>query len=324
MCRAVNRSITTDEFKAPLGRVGCDTSLLLLESSLEAIKNATGGKKLDFILISDDFSAHEVNVDEHHILEAMTKTANMTHAVIANIPVFPVVGLHDYVVPFSLPNTSDWYQTILYHWEPLIICDGCEGHAHKSTTSNTLRETFLMGGYYNASIADGKMILIVLNTIYWHHRSNQDDPQVRKTALNQMTWFESQLESADGLGKKVLITSHIPPGVDVDEHEPFWLPSFTERYMDLVVGKYHKVIAGQLFGHMHKDDFRLQTQASDFDSVSNDTRKYFALIAPSLSPDYKSNPAFRVMTLDKKSMSLCDYNQYYIDLGLTKGKGVAL
>lgn len=83
----------------------------------------------------------------------MTKTANMTHAVIANIPVFPVVGLHDYVVPFSLPNTSDWYQTILYHWEPLIICDGCEGHAHKSTTSNTLRETFLMGGYYNASIA---------------------------------------------------------------------------------------------------------------------------------------------------------------------------
>lgn len=75
---------------------------------------------------------------------------------------------------------------------------------------------------------------------------------------------------------------------------------------------------------MHKDEFRLQTQASDFDSVSNDTRKSFALIAPSLSPDYKSNPAFRVMTLDKKSMSLCDYNQYYIDLGLTKGKGVAL
>ena len=52
MCRAANGSIKTAEFKAPLGRIGCDTPLLLLESSLEAIKNATEGTKLNFILIS--------------------------------------------------------------------------------------------------------------------------------------------------------------------------------------------------------------------------------------------------------------------------------
>lgn len=33
--------------------------------------------------------------------------------------------------------------------------------------------------------------------------------------------------------------------VDVDDHEPFWLPCFTKRYMDLVGGRYHKVIAGE-------------------------------------------------------------------------------
>lgn len=33
--------------------------------------------------------------------------------------------------------------------------------------------------------------------------------------------------------------------VDVEDHEPFWLPSFTKRYMDLVGGRYHKVIAGE-------------------------------------------------------------------------------
>lgn len=33
--------------------------------------------------------------------------------------------------------------------------------------------------------------------------------------------------------------------VDVNNHEPFWLPSFTKRYMDLVGGRYHKVIAGE-------------------------------------------------------------------------------
>lgn len=52
ICRAANGSIKTAEFKAPLGRIGCDTPLLLLESSLEAIKNATEGTKLNFILIS--------------------------------------------------------------------------------------------------------------------------------------------------------------------------------------------------------------------------------------------------------------------------------
>lgn len=66
--------------------------------------------------------------------------------------------------------------------------------------------------------------------------------------------------------------------------------------------------AGQLFGHMHKDDFRLQLLDS------SDIKKSFALIAPSLSPDFNSNPAFRVMSLDKEALSLVDYNQYYMDL----------
>lgn len=108
---------------------------------------------LPFFIFVGDFSAHEVDVDEQHILEAMIRTANETHAVFPDIPVFPVIGLHDYLVPLTLPNTSDWYNSILSPWEPLMIYDGSVGDASKSTFSNTLRETFLEGGYYNASIA---------------------------------------------------------------------------------------------------------------------------------------------------------------------------
>ena len=106
-----------------------------------------------FLIFVGDFSAHEVDVDEQHILEAMIRTANETHAVFPDIPVFPVIGLHDYLVPLTLPNTSDWYNSVLSPWEPLMIYDGSAGDASKSTFSNTLRETFLEGGYYNASIA---------------------------------------------------------------------------------------------------------------------------------------------------------------------------
>lgn len=108
---------------------------------------------LPFFIFVGDFSAHEVDVDEQHILEAMIRTANETHAVFPDIPVFPVIGLHDYLVPLTLPNTSDWYNSVLSPWEPLMIYDGSAGDASKSTFSNTLRETFLEGGYYNASIA---------------------------------------------------------------------------------------------------------------------------------------------------------------------------
>ena len=43
-------------------------------------------------------------------------------------------------------------------------------------------------------------------------------------------------------------------------------------------------------------------------------KRSFALLAPSLSPDYKSNPAFRMMSLNKEALSLVDYSQYYMDL----------
>ena len=72
---------------------------------------------------------------------------------------------------------------------------------------------------------------------------------------------------------------------------------------------------------MHKDDFRLQTLESNKSSDSSDRKKSFALIAPSLTPDYKSNPAFRVITLDKQALSVTDYDQFYIDLVLATGTG---
>ena len=63
---------------------------------------------------------------------------------------------------------------------------------------------------------------------------------------------------------------------------------------------------------MHKDDFRLQLLDSNRDSLN--MKKSFALLAPSLSPDYKSNPAFRMMSLDKEALSIVDYIQFYMDL----------
>ena len=59
--------------------------------------------------------------------------------------------------------------------------------------------------------ADEKMVVLVLNTMYWND-NGYTDPLVNKIAENQFEWFENQLQLAKKEGKKVLIMSHIPPG----------------------------------------------------------------------------------------------------------------
>ena len=49
---------------------------------------------------------------------------------------------------------------------------------------------------------DGTMTLLVLNSMYWTKGLWKSDAYFRETAATQMDW----------LNKKVLITSHIPPG----------------------------------------------------------------------------------------------------------------
>ena len=61
------------------------------------------------------------------------------------------------------------------------------------------------------SFPGGKMILLVLNTMYWND-NRYTDPLVEQIAENQMQWFSNQLQLAKDQGKRVLIMSHIPPG----------------------------------------------------------------------------------------------------------------
>ena len=71
--------------------------------------------------------------------------------------------------------------------------------------------------------------------------------------------------------------------------------------------------AGQLFGHIHKDDMRFQRLNEDkFDGYSS-----FLLTAPGITPLYRNNPGFRLVSFDKEKQLLTNYDQYYMDLVLS-------
>ena len=69
---------------------------------------------------------------------------------------------------------------------------------------------------------------------------------------------------------------------------------------------------GQLYGHIHKDDFHVQRTSEG---------KAYALLAPSVSPVYRNNPAFRIVSCDKQG-SILDYDQQYMDLVMATGNVV--
>ena len=89
------------------------------------------------------------------VLHNIAEVSSQIHYRFQNIPIFPMIGNNDLPGHYILPNSSnDWYQKLLSLWGPLILCPDCPGYAKSPTTQQAvLQESFLEGGYYNASIA---------------------------------------------------------------------------------------------------------------------------------------------------------------------------
>lgn len=304
---------STAKYFAPYGRVGCDSPVYLVENSFDAMRNVTTEEDVNFILITGDLSGHKMWTNysgPERVLDNIASVSGKIHSMFPNIPIFPLIGNNDLPGHYILPNSSnDWYQRLLAYWEPLILCSGCPGYAKNLN----LQKSFLEGGYYNASIAGGKIALLVLNSLYWSFGVERS-VEIDQKASQQLVWLESQLMLARARGQKAMLASHIPAGVDTYDSKPFWFSNYTDIYARIVVNNYSDTIIGQFFAHTHKDDYRLQEFSRDHTVSPQGLTKSFALIAPSISPVYHNNPAFRIVSIDKLRLSLMDYTQYYMDL----------
>ena len=152
----------------------------------------------------------------------------------------------------------------------------------------------------------------MLNTNYWSAKSYHINKNVTITGDIQLEWLTQQLNSATEKNQKVIISGHIPPGVSAYDGVSFWMKNYTEAYISLTTNISTDII-GQLYGHIHADRFKLQYR-NDALNMSTSRDKSYLLTAPSLTPVYGSNPAFRVFDYDSQRESLVDYHQYYIDL----------
>ena len=109
---------------------------------------------------------------------------------------------------------------------------------------------------------------------------------------------------------------HIPPGMDAYNSSraqcknpvSFWQAKYSTEFGALM-NAYSDVVQLAFAGHIHMDDFRVTVAGAPSLPLR---------ITPSVSPIFKNNPAFSVMTYNVATASVSDITTYFLALSSPK------
>lgn len=353
---------------APYGRFGCDAPPLLFDSATAHMKSVDAAPA--FILVSGDLAAHHLCGNATYLtpcgsplgghLEAVRAIQMVVASLRKQFPDAPIVSLYGnndvpnhYVTPLGSLG-KEWRDEMLDIWKPAAMCADCKSASAKLPESAGDWSMWETTGAYSVRVGPSPGFrVIALNTLLFgtleRYNLTQSGGMADQKAAAEamMTWFEATLADADTAGERVIISSHMPPGMQPYSDSAVWDAPWVARYMD-AVAKHAKAVAGQLYGHFHYDTFRVlgDAPASAADAAVADAaaarappgagaragvrgltsgpesgfatagvpRAGAVLMAPSISPVNRNNPAFRRMLINKTGMVVSDYEQYWLDL----------
>ncbi|XP_036172905.1 acid sphingomyelinase-like phosphodiesterase 3a isoform X1 [Myotis myotis] len=290
----------------PFGDVMCDSPYHLILSAFDFIKNS--GQEASFMIWTGDSPPH-VPVYELSTDTVIMVIANMTTTVqtlFPNLQVFPALGNHDYWPQDQLPAfTSKVYSAVANLWKPWLDEEAIQ--------------TLKKGGFYSQKVSTNPNLRIIsLNTNLYYGPDivtlNRSDP------ANQFEWLENTLNISQQNNEKVYIIAHIPVG-----YLPYSMGTtamrelYNEKLID-IFRKYSNVIAGQFYGHTHKDS--IMVLSDEKGSPINS-----AFVAPAVTPvkgalqKETNNPGVRLFQYDPHDYKLLDMLQFYLNLTDANLKG---
>ncbi|XP_027254243.2 acid sphingomyelinase-like phosphodiesterase 3a [Cricetulus griseus] len=290
----------------PFGDVMCDSPYQLILSAFDFIKNS--GQEASFMIWTGDSPPH-VPVPELSTGTVIKVITNMTMTIqnlFPSLQVFPALGNHDYWPQDQLPiATSKVYSAVADLWKPWL----------DEEAISTLRK----GGFYSQKVANNPDLRIIsLNTNLYYGPNvmtlNKTDP------ANQFEWLENTLNSSLQNKEKVYIIAHVPVGyLPYATDTPAVRQYYNEKLVD-IFRKYSSVIAGQFYGHTHRDSLMVLSdrQGSPINS---------AFVAPAVTPvkgvlqKETNNPGVRLFQYKPDDYALLDMLQYYLNLTEANLKG---
>ncbi|XP_026184498.1 sphingomyelin phosphodiesterase [Mastacembelus armatus] len=273
----------------------CDLPLRTVENLLA---NAARAGPWDWVYWTGDIPAHNIwsQTRKQQLLELTVISRLVQKYLGPNVTVYPAVGNHESTPVNSFPppfvhgnRSSAWlYDTMAEEWAAWL----------PEQALKTLR----YGGFYTVEVQPG-LRLVSLNMNFCARENfwlmvNSTDP------ANQLQWLVHILQASEDKGEKVHIIGHIPPGM--------CLGSWGWNYYH-IVNRYESTIAGQFFGHTHRDEFQMF-----YDEATMTRPLGVAFIAPSATTFINLNPGYRVYYIDGNyqgsSRLVIDHENYILNL----------
>lgn len=286
------------------GQLGCDAPVeLLKETLLQAASDAVDDDY--FVILTGDLCRHGTDQLEEPGPETQAILSNVSlllHETLGEISVIPSLGNNDV--------TPDYYLDVSDPTELLsMVTNGLESLLE----SDLERNTFLKGGYLARNVSD-TLTVVSLNTILYSTSHIPIDDDLVDDPLGQFEWLENQLNLACGRGRFVYLVGHIPPAMGSYRHSQLWHAPYLEKYYS-ILQRTAPCITGQLFGHLHADEFRWIQPSLTFNFEDDTGLSYPLWLASSISPIYGSNPSYRWVSYETELASgILDFETHYMNL----------
>ncbi|KAF8478320.1 sphingomyelin phosphodiesterase [Gautieria morchelliformis] len=283
----------------PFGNHKCDSPADLATSLLDAMNQIASQSR--FSIFTGDViegATWLVNKSEG-LVDLSAWNSQMASKVGA--PVYGAIGNHDTAPVNSFPR-SDTNTTMDSQWVFDTQSEGWARWIHR-TAANELDHT---SGSYAIIVPGTDLRIISVNTQYWYPQNlwlyDTDNMPVDPNGI--LSFIVTQLQAAEDAGQRAWIIGHIPAGKADIFHDQ-------SNYYDQIVQRYINTIAGQFFGHSHKDQFEIAY--SDFNNQNPDTADSIALICPALTPT-SGNPAFKLYDIDPDTYEVMDAKVYMTNI----------
>ena len=290
-------------FAGKYGHYDCDSPAILVNLAVDALMNRT--VEPDFILYGGDHLAiFDTSLDKSAVvdrLENITNYLTMIKKMHPRTKIFPVLGNHDVVPQFQFPEEGPFYvyTAAAQLWQRFLSEESVKTLNHSA--------------YYTEPIAPG-LRLVALNTVILYSQNKKVSTKVEDPA-GQFAWLRGVLENARKSGERVIITTHIPPGLGDLSHAKCYHDKFATRFVEALDG-YNDIIVGSFYGHNHLESLRI---IKDLSSES----AHVGFLTSSVTPKYHINPSVTLYKYKKTyPFTILDRIPYYLDLAaIDKSKG---
>ncbi|GAM25490.1 hypothetical protein SAMD00019534_086650 [Acytostelium subglobosum LB1] len=268
----------------PLHSVG-----LIFEQILEVHKTYP----ISLVVYTGDNPPHDIwNQSIPRQVESTEVVSKLINDYFHDFVVLPSVGNHESwpSEEFILPKNQWLLDALETSWSPWL--DKAE------------LETVKKGGYYTMLVQKGLRVVSInsydsdlFNLYNLLEHSNMNIKH------NQSDWLINVMEQAEANSEKVIIVGHIPCTLksSVNDH---WCSLYAS-----IVERFSTIIAAQFYGHTHKDQLVVFT-----DAATNSKATGMNYVSPCITTLLKHMPSFRLYEYDFTTNEVLNYQQYVTDI----------